>query len=141
MNLLQAYRTFRSPKFFLWVLCLFCGAWATWNLTPRLPHFDDSGFERLTLILSIEASIASAVMLAVQERQDHENARRDGYMQHMLETVLASSAVLVEQVALVEQRDLEISRILKALANGENQEADLLARADPAAACADTAKT
>lgn len=89
MNLERAYRTFRSPRVFLWALCIFCAAWMIWNILPHEPHFDDSGFARLTLILSIEASIASAVMLAVQERQEHANARQLRYMLDMMEALTA----------------------------------------------------
>ena len=89
MSLERAYRTFRSPKFFLWFLCIFCAGWAGWNFTPGLPHFDDGGLERLTLILSIEASIASAVMLAVQERQEQANQKQLRYMLHIMEALHA----------------------------------------------------
>lgn len=89
MNLERAYRTFRSPRIFLWVLCIFCAAWVAWNMVPALPHFDDPGFARLTLILSVEASVASAVMLAVQERQEKANARQLRYMLDLMEAVVA----------------------------------------------------
>lgn len=90
MNFENAYKKLRAGKIFLVGLCLFCTFWVGWNLTPGLPHFDDLSFGHLTLILSIEASVAMGFMTAAQEKQDADNLRRDLYLLHMMEVVFAS---------------------------------------------------
>lgn len=89
MTFERAYRTFRSPRIFLRVLCIVCFTWIVWNLQPWFPHFDDEGFGRLNLLLSVEASIASAVLLAVQERQEQHNVQQLRYMLDMMEAITA----------------------------------------------------
>lgn len=85
----EAYARWRTGRLFLIALCGFCAVWIVWNLLPWLPHFDDPGFSRLTLVLSVEASIAASIILAVQEKQDAVQRRQALYMLHIMEALHA----------------------------------------------------
>jgi uncharacterized membrane protein len=43
--------------------------WITWNMTPRLPHFDPYPFGFLTMVVSLEAIFLSIFLLVSQNRQ------------------------------------------------------------------------
>jgi len=60
---------FRQSKWFLRTLFLFCSGWILWNLLPATLHFDGQDFGRLTMILSIEASVAACFILEDGGRQ------------------------------------------------------------------------
>lgn len=102
MTFERAYRTFRSPRIFLRVLCGVCFFWIVWNLQPWFLHFDDEGFGRLNLLLSVEASIASAVLLAVQERQEQHNVQQ---LRYMLDMMTAITNMLERSNGAARERD------------------------------------
>lgn len=89
MSLAQKYTALRTGRAFLWGMCIFCALWVIWNVIPDHLHFDDSGFDRLTLILSVEASIAASFIIAANEKQAAENLRRDLYLLQLMEGVHA----------------------------------------------------
>ncbi len=115
MTLAEAYQAYRSPRVFLWVLCIFCTFWVAWNVTPGLPHFDDNGFERLTLILSVEASVASAVMLAVQERQERKLREQMQYMIHTTEAVHSIGKSMLAHMEMAKIMDAEMRLMVASL--------------------------
>lgn len=96
--ILRLYLTVRKPRNFLIILCIFIG-------TSLALHFSggyDADWGATNLMLSIEASTASAVLLMVAEGAAEAQ-------QKMLETILA-----------LEQKLLDIDeRILKALTDKE----------------------
>lgn len=79
------YTKLRTGRTFLWFLVLFCGFWVGWNKIPWLPKFDDSSFGRLTLILSIEASLATSILIMSNEKQVIAQQQQLLYIQHMME--------------------------------------------------------
>lgn len=81
----QLYTKVRSGKVFFIGLTLFCGFWVLWNLLPGLPRFDDPGLGRLTVILSIEASIATSMLIVANERQEAFQKKQMLYIQHLME--------------------------------------------------------
>lgn len=95
-RLLSAYSKLRSGKSFLIVLSVFCGVWIGWNMVPGLPPFDDSSFGRLTLILSVEASLATSMLMVANERQEEAERNRLKYIQHLLEAQMQTMK-LIEQ--------------------------------------------
>jgi hypothetical protein len=82
------YAKVRKGRAFFIGLSLFCGVWVLWNTIPGLPHFDQ-GFGELNLVLSIEASIASSVLLAANEKQDELQRRQLVLLLHLMEAVHA----------------------------------------------------
>ncbi len=101
------YAKLRTGKAFLVFLCCFCGGWVAWNLLPWFPHFDGSDFGRLTTILSLEASIATSVLMAAGEKQDELQRKQLLYILHLMEalhehignTTPAASAVVGSETA------------------------------------------
>lgn len=89
MSLAQKYTALRTGRAFLWGMCIFCALWVIWNILPDHLHFDDSGFDRLTLVLSVEASIAASFIIAANEKQAAENLKRDLYILQLMEAVHA----------------------------------------------------
>lgn len=84
------YKRLRTGKTFLIVLSCFCAAWVAWN-TAAFHWFpwlaiDDNGFGILTLILSVEASIGTSVLMAISERQDEKQQKQLDYMEDLLES-------------------------------------------------------
>lgn len=94
-----AYTRFRT-KVWLYVLFAICIVWVAWNLTPFLPHFDDAGFERLNLFLSLESSITVSILLMWQDRQEAIERERMQQMLLLMESVrdmmLAQHEILVK---------------------------------------------
>jgi hypothetical protein len=89
MGVVRLYAKVRVGRLFLIILCVFCGGWVAWNTAPWTPHFDDGGFSRLTLILSIEASIATSVLMAATEKQDELQRQQLIFLLHLMEAVHA----------------------------------------------------
>ncbi|MGH7118153.1 MAG: DUF1003 domain-containing protein [Acetobacteraceae bacterium] len=83
----EFYARWRTGWLFLVALSGFCAVWIGWNVLPWLPHFDGPGFPRLTLMLSVEASIAASIILAVQEKQDAVQRQQARYMLHIMEAL------------------------------------------------------
>ncbi len=83
------YLRVRTGRLFLWMLSAFCAVWIAWNLLPWLPRFDGRGFPLLTLVLSVEASIATSVVLDVQQKSDEIAKKQVTYTLHLMEAVHA----------------------------------------------------
>lgn len=81
----ECYAHFRSSRLFLLLLCVFLAFWFGCNLIPSLPHFDRPGFGVLNVILSVEASLSVALLMAAAERQDEVQRRQLAYMLHVIE--------------------------------------------------------
>lgn len=90
-NAAVLYAKIRTGKAFFIGLSIFCAAWITWNLIPGLPHFDDGGFGKLTLILSVEASIATSMLMAATEKQDEAQQKQQKYMLDLMEMQVAQT--------------------------------------------------
>lgn len=90
-----------TPKFIIW-LTLFVTIWLLWNsLAPERLRFDSAslGFTALTLMLSLQASYASPLILLAQNRQDERDrvsAEQD--RQHAVRT-LADTEFLTREIA------------------------------------------
>jgi uncharacterized membrane protein len=84
-NLLRFYLTFRNPKNFLWVLVIFLSVW----LTLHFINGFDSDFGAINLILSVEASIAGAVLMMVAERSSAMQQRNNDDQGKMIAAMLA----------------------------------------------------
>lgn len=80
-----AYARLRTGRFFLIFLASLCGFWIAWNEIPGLPHFDDPAFGRLTLILSVEASLATSMLIMSNEKQEEAQKQSLLYIQHLME--------------------------------------------------------
>ena len=59
-----------------------------WNSIPVLPHFDDPGFPVLTLILSIEASLAASIIIMANQSAEVMQKKQLEYIAHMLEAMI-----------------------------------------------------
>lgn len=86
-DLAAGYARFRGSRLFLLALAGFTFAWIVWNLTPGIPHFDDAGFTRLNVFLSVEASVSVAMLLMATEKQDAMQRRQLLYMLAVMESV------------------------------------------------------
>lgn len=69
MSFGERFVRFRTSRAFVLTMAGFCAFWLGWNLIPFLPHFDGDDFGRLTLILSVEASLAASFILEDGSRQ------------------------------------------------------------------------
>lgn len=78
----QAFLRFRQSTAFAWTIFTVSGSWLLWNWLPGLPHFDDGEGGKLTLLLSIEASIAACFILESGAAQQNHLV---GMMQQLLE--------------------------------------------------------
>lgn len=131
--------TTRTWQAFWGTLAVWLFYW-TWNSRALGSYrFDPYPFVFLTLLITMasylqnivlmtDQRVAAIEMAALRRKQDEQDMR----MLHMLEAVMAASDVLIKHAALVDRRDIEIIKTLKALANGENQAVDFLAGADAA---------
>lgn len=65
----RAYTRVRTGRVFFIGLAVFCGAWMLWNhFAPPGWRFDEPGFPILTLLLSIEASLAASAIIVAGEQ-------------------------------------------------------------------------
>jgi len=92
-----------TPRFLLY-LSIFCAAWLLWNsVGPRHLQFDSAalGFTALTLMLSLQASYSSPLILLAQNRQtdrDRVSAEQD---RQRAERNLADTEYLAREMAAV----------------------------------------
>jgi uncharacterized membrane protein len=72
---------FRTSWGFVLTVTAFIAGWIIWHLIPGLPHFDDPiHFGHLNLILSVEATIATVMLMRDNERsrlRDNESRVRE----------------------------------------------------------------
>lgn len=79
---------FRTSNFFIYSIILFISGWIIWNYIPGLPHFDSTeDFGHLNLLLSLEASIATVLLM-------RDNARSRVREMKILESIQMSIAKL-----------------------------------------------
>jgi uncharacterized membrane protein len=81
---LTLYTKLRTGKAFLLILTCFCAFWIAWNELPFLPHFDDSMFGRLTLFLSVEASLATSMLIMANEKAEEAQRKTIQYMMDLM---------------------------------------------------------
>lgn len=92
-----------TPQFLVW-LAVFCIAWLSWNtFGPENARFDSAalGFTALTLMLSLQASFSSPLILLAQNRQadrDRVSAEQD---RQRAERNLADTEYLAREIAAV----------------------------------------
>lgn len=98
------YAKFRSGKKFLLALACVVFGWLIWNLCPWVPHFDDAGFERLNLFLSIESSMTVSLLLMWQERQEAVERARMEQMLLVMQSV--RDMMEAQHEILIKLRDL-----------------------------------
>lgn len=116
--LLRAYMTFRDPKFFLIVLILYI-------VGALLAHTQlnwDPEFGLTNLLLSIEASTASAVLMMVAERtaatQDEMAKLQREQMAQLLRLAESNAALMQTHVAMLKEirdNDRALLEYLKSL--------------------------
>lgn len=85
------YAKFRTGKLFFIGFTSFVGFWLCWNTLPFLPHFD-SGLSLLNVVLSVEASIATSMLLMAGEGQAALQAKQLEYQLHLMEAMYAQIA-------------------------------------------------
>ncbi|KVU10654.1 hypothetical protein WK62_05160 [Burkholderia ubonensis] len=114
-SLTRLYLAFRHPRVFLIALLTFV-------ITSLALHFlrgYDSDFGATNLTLSIEASIASAVLTMMAEKAAEMQQRIAEQMQQMLQSLLAMAESArerdIEQLALMRALREADERLLKAL--------------------------
>ncbi|MEB2554036.1 hypothetical protein [Burkholderia cenocepacia] len=119
-NLTKMYLSFRHPRVFLIAL-------VTFIVTSLLLHFFhgyDSDFGATNLTLSIEASIASAVLTMMAEKAAEMQQRIAEQMQQMLQSLLAMAESArdrdIEQLALMRSLKETDERLLKTLTEKED---------------------
>ena len=98
-NAAKIYTRIRTGKLFLIILCAFCGIWMSWNtFLPVYLQFDpaSSGFPLLTLILSIEASVAASVIIMAGQESVIKQEDQLKYLLHQSEAMLE----ILEKLAL-----------------------------------------
>lgn len=94
-------RFFGTPTFIIW-LTVFCAVWLGWNtFGPEHLRFDSAalGFTALTLMLSLQASYSSPLILLAQNRQvdrDRVSAEQD---RQRAERNLADTEFLAREIA------------------------------------------
>jgi uncharacterized membrane protein len=80
----ELFVCFRSSGIFILSVVTFIAGWVAWNLIPGLPHFDDpNDFGHLNLILSMEATIATVLLM-------RDNARSRVREMEILHTIQES---------------------------------------------------
>ncbi|VEI13941.1 DUF1003 domain-containing protein [Trueperella bialowiezensis] len=90
-----------TPKFIIW-LTLFVAVWIAWNsLAPTHLRFDSAalGFTALTLMLSLQASYASPLILLAQNRQDARDRVSAEQDRQQAERNLADTEFLTREIA------------------------------------------
>ena len=90
-----------TPRFIIW-LTLFVFLWIAWNsFGPESLRFDSAalGFTALTLMLSLQASYASPLILLAQNRQDARDRVSAQQDRQQAERNLADTEVLTREIA------------------------------------------
>lgn len=98
-NAAKIYTRIRTGKLFLIILCTFCSIWMSWNtFLPVYLQFDpvSSGFPLLTLMLSIEASVAASVIIMAGQESVIKQENQLKYLLHQSEAMLE----ILEKLAL-----------------------------------------
>ena len=128
-----------TPRFIIW-LTLFVFLWIAWNsFGPESLRFDSAalGFTALTLMLSLQASYASPLILLAQNRQDardrvsaqqdRQQAERNLADTEFLTREIASLRMLVQELAT---RDFVRSEMRDQIELATKNEAAEIARRD-----------
>ena len=128
-----------TPRFIIW-LTLFVFLWIAWNsFGPESLRFDSAalGFTALTLMLSLQASYASPLILLAQNRQDardrvsaqqdRQQAERNLADTEFLTREIASLRMLVQELAT---RDFVRSEMRDQIELATENEAAEIARRD-----------
>ena len=84
----SGYSKFRTGKLFFVGFSAFVASWLLWNLVPLFPHFD-GGLSLLNVILSVEASIATSLLIMSGEGQAALQLKQLEYQLHLMEAVHA----------------------------------------------------
>lgn len=128
-NVLKLYAMFREPRNFLIILC----AYVACSLTAHVLHGWDADFGTTNLVLSIEASIASAAIMMMGRRTAEAQESANQQMRTMVAAIYEmqdTQTKTLKGVLLVAeaQRDvlLDHAEILKALQDGDRQIVDTL---------------
>ena len=90
-----------TPRFIIW-LTLFVFLWIAWNsFGPESLRFDSAalGFTALTLMLSLQASYASPLILLAQNRQDARDRVSAQQDRQQAERNLADTEFLTREIA------------------------------------------
>lgn len=90
-----------TPQFIIY-LTVFVAAWIAWNsLAPESLRFDSAtlGFTALTLMLSLQASYASPLILLAQNRQDDRDRVSAENDRRRAERNLADTEFLTREIA------------------------------------------
>ncbi|HEY0187687.1 MAG TPA: DUF1003 domain-containing protein [Cellulomonas sp.] len=124
-----------TPTFLIW-LSLFCIAWLTWNsIGPADLRFDKAanGFTALTLMLSLQASYSSPLILLAQNRQvdrdrvqaeqDRQGAERNLADTEFLAREMAALRIALSEVATRDFVRSELRNLLEEIA-GEREPHD-----------------
>lgn len=106
--MLDLYLTIRKPRNFLKLLCLFIAA----SLTFHFAFSYDPEWGMTNMMLSIEATIAGAVMLMVQEESTEMQAKMLTALLALAESAKERDA---EQLAMMKSLRESDERLLEAL--------------------------
>lgn len=96
----SGYAKFRTSKYFLVGLAVFIPLWVIWNSLPWTWHFDNSGFERLNLFLSTEASLSVALLMMDSQKQEALQRQQLMYLQHLMEAAIKRLETNLEEQPL-----------------------------------------
>ncbi|MDN7993589.1 hypothetical protein QZM97_26270 [Burkholderia orbicola] len=110
--IMRVYLTVRKPRNFLKIIFVFIGT----SLTLHWVHGYDADFGATNLILSIDATIASTIMLMFQEEGAERMERMVAALIDMAEAARDRDA---EQIALLRTLKESDERLLKALIEEE----------------------
>jgi len=110
--ILRFYLTIRKPRNFLKIVFTFIGA----SLSLHWLRGYDSDWGSTNLILSIDATIASTVMLMVQEEGAEMQARM---LQTLVELAQTQRDMLADHITVLKALREGDERILQALTEGE----------------------
>lgn len=119
--ILRTYLAFRDPKFFLVVLV----AYITGSLFAHINLGYDADFGLTNLVLSIEASTASAVLMMVAERTAATQSEMAKVQREQLATLVQMTDITrqmlqdhVEILTEIRENDRAVLEYLKALHRG-----------------------
>lgn len=112
--ILRFYLTVRKPRNFLKIVFVFIAS----SLLLHWLHGYDTDWGATNLILSIDATIASTIMLMIQE----EGAERmDRMLAALIDMAQAQRDMLADHATLLRALREGDERILKTLTEGENE--------------------
>jgi len=122
-----------TPRFLLY-LTIFCAAWLLWNtFGPKHLQFDSAalGFTALTLMLSLQASYSSPLILLAQNRQtdrdrvsaeqDRQRAERNLADTEYLAREMAALRIALSEVATRDFVRSEIRNLLEELEEKDSE--------------------